>query len=341
MPDTSRSPNSAVQASKTLIDMFKAAAKEFGIDRGSRMAAALTYYTLFALVPLLFVATAAAGFVFGDPSVVEDIVATVEDVAGESIADQVSQIIESAEANAQASLVIGLALAVFTGSGLFLQVQGVLNTIFHAPDDLDRGLIPFIRKRAVGAVAVVILGILVLTPILAVSGLNWVRDLLPDGLPGLEVVLRVSVPIVSFAMLVLVVGFTFQGLTAIKIPWRAARRGGAFTAVAGLLGAWGVGLYLSQVGPSGALAALGGLAILLFFAYLMWSVYVFGAELTKVYADYLRHGIVAPPSVSEAGPVSPLVEREVEAEVAKRTPVGTMAALVVGLVIGLLGNRRG
>lgn len=336
--DSPSTRHKAAHASRTVGGILKAAAAEYGVDRGSRMAAALSYYTLFALVPLLFIATAAAGFIFGDPSVVERIVGTVEELAGQAVADQVAEIIRIAESNAGASLTIGLVLAVFTGSGLFLQVQGVLNVIFHAPEDLDRGLMATIRKRAVGTVAAVILGVLVLTPIAAVSALGWVESFLPEGTPGLGFLVNAGVVVLSFTVLVLVVGFTFQGLTAITIPWRAARRGGVFTATVGLLGASLVGTYLNRFGATGTLGALGGLAVLLFFGYLMWQVYVFGAELTKVYADYLELGDVAPPSRRAPEPPAPAGDAAVEEP--SRAPVGAMAALVVGLVIGLLGGRR-
>lgn len=103
------------------------------------------------------------------------------------------------------------------------------------------------------------------------------------------------VPVVSLLVLMLVTGLTFQALTAIEIPWRAALRGGATTALLGLTAAFLVGFYLNTVGNTGTLGALGGVAILLFFFNLMWVVYLFGVEVTKVYADYLEYGDIPQP----------------------------------------------
>lgn len=311
--------------------MMRAAAERFGADRATRLAAALSYYTLFALIPLLFIATAVAGFLFGDPSVVEEVVSQVEELAGEAVAGAVADLVGVAQATAGASLAVGLGLALFTGSTVFLQVQGVLNLVFRAPERLDRGVVAVVRKRVVGAVSAIVLGVLVLVPIASVSAIRWLRTLVPVELPFLAGVLNVAVPLGSLVLLVVVVGFTFKALTAASIPWQAAWRGGGFTAVVGLVAASLVGTYLSRFASRGTLGALGGVAVLLFFGYLMWQVYLFGAELTKVYADYLGTGEVRASEVEVLDGEQPAARGE---------PMPASRALVVGLLIGLLGRRR-
>jgi membrane protein len=235
------------------------------------------------------------------------------------------------QATAGASLAIGLVLALFTGSTVFLHTQGVLNAIFGAPDRLDRGLLPSLRKRAIGAVAAVVLGVLVLLPLVAVSAIGWLQGLVPLDGPVLRIVVNFGVPIGSFVLLVAVVGFTFRTLTVVRVPRRAAWRGGFFTALVGIVAASLVGTYLSVFSRTGSLAALGSVAVLLFFGFLMWQVYLFGAELTRVYADYLQHGEIRGPGFQEPPTEEPAPRSE---------PMPASRALVAGLLIGLLGRRR-
>jgi uncharacterized BrkB/YihY/UPF0761 family membrane protein len=134
-----------------------------------------------------------------------------------------------------------------------------------------------------------------------------------------------------------VAGLTFQVLTAIEIPWKAAVRGGVITATLGSAAAAAVGVYLAQAGSTGTLGALGSVAILLVFFNVMWVVYLFGAEITKVYADYLTDGEVAHPSTRQ--PVPP------EASGSRPPPRGEdrpgLVSLLTGIVIGWLAGRRG
>ncbi|MFO7548935.1 MAG: YihY/virulence factor BrkB family protein [Acidimicrobiia bacterium] len=314
-----------------IVALFKAAGAWFGADRASRMAAALSYYTLFALIPLLFIASAIAGFVFGDPTLVEQVVERVEDLVGEVVASAVADLLGVVQATAGASLAIGVVLAVFTASTLFKHTQGVLNVVFGAPDRLDRGFLPSLRKRVIGALAALLLGILVLLPLVAVSAIGWLQALVPLDGPLLRILVNVGVPLASFVLLVAVVGFTFRTLTVVRVPRRAAWRGGFFTALVGLVAASLVGTYLSVASATGTLAALGSVAVLLFFGFLMWQVYLFGAELTKVYAGFLERGEIRLPGHRATPAEEPASGPE---------PMPASRALLVGLLVGLLGRRR-
>jgi membrane protein len=225
-----------------------------------------------------------------------------------------------------------------------MQVQGVLNTIFQVPDDKrPSGVMGFLIKRGTGVVAVLVLAVLAISPIVAVAAVG----VLPDEWGLLKTVLQFSVPIVALLVLLGVVGATFQFLTSVTIPWRAALVGGAATAATGLIAALGAGLYLTrQAGGGGgtsAMSALGGAAILLFFFNLMWIVYVFGAEVTKVYADYLEHGNVVTPSERAQRARKQRLEAEaVSAPTAATESVAkaSLFAFVAGALIGLVGSRR-
>ncbi|MEX0757170.1 MAG: YihY/virulence factor BrkB family protein, partial [Acidimicrobiia bacterium] len=352
-----------------LLDILKTAAKEFAEDKAGRQAAALAYYTLFSLVPLLFVAVAVTAITLGpprdalplDPATgtvaceratnipiavdsdrpLDRFVSQLDDVAGESVSDPVRVVICQARENAGASLSVGLAVAAFTASGIFLHVQGVLNSIFHAPEERVRGLVAVVRKRLVALAAALALAIVVVVPVVAVGAIQFLIDLLPIGTAWMAIPISLLVPVVSLAVLVTTVALTFRVLTQAEIPWRAARRGGAATSLSGLLSAFLVGQYLASFGSgSSTFGVLGGLAILLFFFYLMWIVYLFGAEVTKVYADYLEFGDVMPPHQrAESRFVAEVTESVASA--ARRSPPGTVNASVFAFLTGLaMGWRR-
>lgn len=334
--------------------VLKAGGKEFGHDMASRFAAALSFYTLFSLVPLLFLLVAIVGFVSGDSTLagadcdqvqagsipasatnpIDRALVQVRDVAGNDVADPLAQLACQANANAGSVLSIGVVLAAFSGSSIFLHVQGVLNFIFGVPASETKGIMNLVAQRAIALGSAIVLALLVFIPIVAVGAISFIQDLV--DVPWLQNVLSWGVPLTSLIMLMVVVGLTFQLLVREKIPWQAARRGGMFTAVAGLLGAFGVGFYLRRFGGGGALGALGGAAILLFFFNLMWVIYLFGAEVTKVYADYLVNGDVIAPSERK--------KRDIAAQtvVVSETPrKGTgLVAFFVGLATGWMARRR-
>lgn len=336
--------------SRRIVGLLKAAAQEFVSDTGTRMAAALSFYTLFSLAPLLFLVVAVVGFVSADSALVGADCATVTvadippgptnpldrllvqvgEVAGHEVSEQLARITCQAAQGRRQALGIGLALAAFSGSTVFLHVQGILNSIFQVPEERTKGLVNLVVQRAIALVWALLLAILVLVPLVAVAGVNFLGSLI--DLPGMRRLVGVAVPLTSLAMLVVVVGLTFQLLTRTKVPWQAARRGGLFTALVGLVGAYLVGLYLRNFGGGGALGAVGGVAILLFFFNLMWVIYLFGAEVTKVYADYLEHGDIRAPS-----------ERVAEGEAENRSrevlPEGVVA-FALGALLGWSARRR-
>jgi membrane protein len=241
-----------------------------------------------------------AGFVFDDPQAVDELVSQVSNVAGEAVGEVIADLMDVVQDQRGSALTIGLALAAFSASSIFLQVQGVLNLLFHVPPEHRRqGVFGWLVNRAVALASALVLSVIVLLPIAAVGAIGLISSLIPDNLAWLQAAARLVIPLVSLGLLTATVGITFQVLTSVKIPWKAASRGGAATAIAGLAAAYLVGLYLGQAGSSGTLGALGGLAILLFFFNLMWMVYVFGAEVTKTYSDYLDHGDVLQPSIRE------------------------------------------
>ncbi len=297
--------------------VLESAGAEFTEDTGGRLAAALAYYTLFSLIPLLFVVVALTSMTLGPLSEtlpddctdivylapgdrpLDSLVEQVREVAGKSVSDPIRVLLCSVRKTAAASLSIGIAFSAFLASGIFLQIQGVLNTIFHVPSEEIRGLANLLMRRLTALAAAIGLAVLGFAPVAAVGVIQYVDRLIPTGIGWLHPLISFMIPVISAALLVAVVSLIFRTLPATKIPWKAALRGGLVTSLLVLLAAFLLGSYLGRIAGSGTLGALGGVAVLLFFFYLLWIVFVFGAELTKVYADYLRFGDIVNPTQRE------------------------------------------
>lgn len=270
------------------VSIFVDAGRGFARDRAMREAAALTYYSALSLAPLLFLAAAIAGFVLGEPGALQTAVDQVTDVAGAEVGDALQSVLEAARSQRVGTLSIGIGLALFAASSIFSQVQSVLGKVFRIPVDQRRtGAIGWLIRRAVGVASALALAVLVMTPILAVAVVQHVVGLVPESLSALKVVLALAIPAASVLMLMAAVALSYQALTSVRVPARAAALGGVTTALIGLTAAWGVGVYLSQVAGQGALGALGGVAILLVFFDVLWIVYLYGAEVARACRDHL------------------------------------------------------
>lgn len=344
---------------KRAFELLKAAGKEFGEDMCSRMAAAIAYRTVFALAPLLLVAVAVATLFLDKPvegcepgspgcaTVQQQLVSQVEQVS-EPLATTVNDIMDNAANSASANGTIGIALFLFTASSLFFEIQRSLNSVFDAPDDRTKGIMATLRARGIGALAVLVLGavlvvLLAANTIVSSAGsllIGWIDAI---GLPGefLAPLLSYAGPLITVALLILLFAIQFQTFTAVRIPWKAAWRGGAVTAVAFAIGALGLGAYFSlQASREDGIAFsaggfVGGAVLILFLVFVLAQIYLFGAEFTKVYADYVDHGDIVQPSkrVERRRPEIPAEEIRSAATKDLIASVGVLSFLA-GLVLG-------
>ena len=348
-----------------VFELLKVSGKEFGKDKASRMAAAIAYRTVFALAPLLLVAVSVASLFLGSPAtdcpetaapcetIQDQLVAQVRDNLSPELAGTVDDIMSNASRGAAATGIVGTAIFLFTASSLFFEIQSSLNTIFQAPEERTKGIVALLRGRAIGALAVVLLGGILVVLFAAnavVSGAgSFILDLVEDaGLDrGLfEPLLRVAGPLVTLILLILVFAIQFQTFTVMKIPWKAAWRGGAVTAIVFAAGAIGVGFYFSLQADGGDGAGFsaggfaGGAVLILFTVFILAQIFLFGAEFTKAYADYVRHGDVMQPSVRVENAKPDISADEVRAAATTDliARVGVFAFLA-GMVIGYFRRR--
>ena len=316
--------------------MLAAAAQGYGAHRASRMAAAIAYRTVFALAPLLMISVAVLGSFLGSRvEAQQEIVEGIESVVGPEVAQVVDDILTSALGSTGTAYLIGGILLLWTASSLFLEMQRDLNDIFEVPLEEVTGIVAMVRLRGIGFLWVLGLGFLLVATWLVNAIWGFLSSLLPGSFEAVDDLLTVLTPLASVILLPLVFAMIFKTMTVAAIRWRPAWVGGAFTAVVFLLAAYGVGIYFKVAGPTTALGFAGSFVVILFLAYFLAMVFLYGAEVTKAYSDRL--------AARDAPPVSrPLYTdpQVVVAEPRAGIPQAAFLAFVAGLIAGWRRSRR-
>ena len=312
------------------------AAQKYGRDRASRMAAAIAYRTVFALAPLLMIAVAVLGSFLGSRvEAQQEIVEGIETVVGPEVARIVNDILTSALGSTSTAYLIGGILLLWTASSLFLEMQRDLNDIFDVPHKEVTGIVAMVRLRGIGFLWVLGLGFLLVATWLINALWGFVSGLLPGSFDAVDELITVLTPLASLILLPLVFALIFKTMTVAAVPWRPAWVGGAFTAVVFLLAAYGVGIYFEIAGATTALGFAGSFVVILFLAYFLAMVFLYGAEVTKAYSD--RLAARKAPSARKPLYTDPQV---VVAEPRAGIPQAAFLAFVAGLIAGWRRSRR-
>jgi membrane protein len=285
---------SAALRPKTLWHLAKEAASDWSHDRAPRLGAALAYYTVFSMVPLLIIIISLIGLVFGQEAAQSTILAQITNLVGEQSAAAIKDMIERANQPATGLLatVIALATLLLGASGFFGQLQDALNTVWGVEPKEGRGVWGFIKDRFLSFVAVLGTGFLllvslVLSSVLAALG-KWFSGVLP--LP--EAVLHLVNFVLSLAVITGLFALIFKVLPDARVAWRDVWVGAALTAALFTIGKYAIGLYLGKSHVASAYGAAGSLVIVLVWVYYSAQILLYGAEFTQVYANRLGERIV-------------------------------------------------
>lgn len=269
------------------VRMFGAAARAWWDDDAPRLGASLAYYTLFAIAPILLVATAIAGAVFGEEAVRGEIVGQLDSLVGREGALAVQSLLEGASQRRAGAIatVIGAVTFLVAATGAFLELQVALNTIWRVKVKEGVNLRAFLVDRLRSFGLVVAVGFLLLVSLAvtaALAALNaWLSQLSPE-VPLLWSALGIVVSIVVttglFALL-------FRFLPDVRLHWRDVMTGALVTAVLFAIGQQLIGLYLGQSSMASSYGAAGSMMVLLLWVYYSCQILLFGAEFTRVYAQ--------------------------------------------------------
>jgi len=300
-------------SAKVIPALIKKTAAKWLLDKCPQLGAALAYFTIFSLAPLVLVLVAVFGFVFGsseaarhriteqlqyftDPSGVK----VVTDIAAQTVKPKAGVIAGS----------IGVIVALFGASGVFGQLQEALNTIWGVKPKPGSGIWSFLRARflsfaMVGGVCFLLLVSLTMETILRVLN-NYLAALLPAGhILGMALFL-----VMDISVIVLLFAFIFRYLPDAKVAWRDVWIGSSLTAVLFVLGKGILAFYLGSGAAGSAYGAASSLITLLLWIYYSSLIVLFGAEFTQVYAN--TYGSSVQPK--EHAVKVEIIEREIQQE---------------------------
>ena len=289
---------------RDLWSMLKEAGNSFIEDKAPRLGAALAYYTIFSLAPLLVIVLAVAGFLFGKQAAEGQVKGQIEELVGEDGGKAIEQMLKSADQPQTGTLAttIGVGMLLFGAAVLFGQLQDALNTIWGVQPKAGRGIMGILRDRFLSFTMVFGTAFLLLVSLVVSAALSALGRVsgewgLSVGGHALNVGLSLVVVTVLFAMI-------YRFLPDAKIAWKDVWFGAAITAVLFTAGKYLIGLYLGKTGTASAYGAAGSLAVLLIWLYYSSQIFLFGAELTKSYANLFGSRIVpkdyAEPVTAEA-----------------------------------------
>jgi membrane protein len=260
-------------------------------DRAPRLGAALAYYTVFSLAPLLIIVIAIAGLVFGEAAAQGQIVGQIEGVVGADGARALQTMLANARQPGAGLLatLLGIALLLVAASGLVVELQDALNTIWAAPPRPGLGVLVTIKDRAVSLALVIGIGFLMMVSLTLSAALAAVVKFFAHMLPGTLYVayaLQAFNFIVSVGVATILFAAIYKVLPDVTVAWRDVWIGAAATALLFTIGEFLVALYLGQGTVGSPYGAAGSLVILLVWVYYSAQILFLGAEFTKVYAKH-------------------------------------------------------
>jgi membrane protein len=274
---------------QTIWGLLKNTFSEWNEDKAPRLAAALAYYALFAIAPLLIIAIAIAAWAFNQEqaAVRGQILGQIQGLVGEQGGKAIQDMLAGAASKPATGLfatVAGLVTLVFGAIGVFGQLQDALNTIWEVAPKPGRSWMDMIKDRLAPFTMVLGIAFLLLVSLVVSAVLAAVSTFLGGMLPDLAIVGQVISFVVSFGVITLLFAMIYKLLPDVKIAWSDVWIGAAVTALLFTIGRLLIGLYLGRSSTASTYGAAGSLVIVLIWVYYSAQILFLGAEFTQVYA---------------------------------------------------------
>jgi membrane protein len=272
---------------KELWDILRQTGKEFFDDKVPRLSAALAYYSIFSLAPLLLIAVSIAGVFFGDDAASGVLDDQLKSSMGDSAAKTVQEMLANTRKpsdNLLATLA-GLVLLIIGAGGVFGQLQAALNTVWGIEPPKGRGLKGIIKDRFLSFSMVLGIGFLLLTSLALSAFLQGASDLVARILPLHPIFWNVLSATLSFAVVTTLFAAILKILPDAEIGWRDVFEGALFTSILFTIGKFALGWYLGREATSSSYGSAGSLVLILLWVYYSSTILLVGAEFTQVRAN--------------------------------------------------------
>jgi membrane protein len=270
---------------------------EFLDESPFQQAAALSFYTLLSLSPLVLIVVGIAGLVWGEAAVREQLLEQIAQLVGRSGAETVRTVLAHAGRRGESvtSIVAGFLTLVIGATTVFGQLQAALNHIWNVRTAPTRHAFwSLIRTRLLSLVLVLVLGFLLVLSLVVSAALAAIEAYLFRTVPGAGLIWRTLNLAGSLVFIALLVSMIFKFLPDVRIRWAWAWFGGLMTSALLGVGRFVIGLYLAHAGIGSSYGAAGSLVVFLVWIYYSSLIFLLGAELTQIFAR--RHGAAIEPA---------------------------------------------
>lgn len=283
---------SSDKSNKSILGLIKATFKDWTEDKASRLGAALAYYAIFSIGPILVVTIAIAGWVFGDAASQGQVTSALRGVLGEDSAKLIEGMLKSANSTGSGIIagVIGLVTLLLGAMGIFGQLKDALNTIWEVKP-ASSGIMGAIKKNGLSFLMVLGVGLLLLASMVINTLLSALGPFISQNIPGGALLWNIVNYAVTLALIAVVFAAMFKILPNVQFAWKDALIGGAVTSGLFLIGQFALGLYFGIAPPGSAFGAAASLVIVLVWIYYSAQILFLGAEFTQVYANQYGAGV--------------------------------------------------
>jgi membrane protein len=259
--------------------------------KDARLGAALAYYSIFSMGPIIVIAIAIAGLAFGQDAVRGEVARTLQTAMGGEGARAVETMLNGVSQPRDSLLLtaIGVGTLVFAAIGVVVQLKDAFNTVWEVADPKSSGVWSFVRSYVFSIAAVIAVGFLLLTSLLLTAALSAFAG----AMPWLQGAMQPLASLLSFAVIAAVFGAMFRYLPDAPVAWRDVWLGAVLTAGLFELGKFLLGFYIGAQGLESTFGAAASLVVVLIWVYYSAQIVLLGAEFTREYAAR-RAGATAP-----------------------------------------------
>ncbi len=272
--------------------LLKRSAIAFDDDNAFKLSASLSYYTIFALGPLLFFVISLSGFFYGKEASEGRIYEQFKDLIGNDAALQIQDILTNASEgyDSTTGAIIGAVMLFIGATGVFTEIQSSINFIWSVKSKPRRGWLKFILNRLLSFSLVLGLGFLLLVSLIINALLTLVNKKILEKFPNNEYFNLLN-SLILLAVITALFAVIYKVLPDARIAWRDAWIGSAFTAMLFLVGKFLIGFYLGQSNIGVVYGTAASIILILVWVYYSSMILYFGAEFTKMYALHSGEGI--------------------------------------------------
>lgn len=272
---------------KSVWILIKAAASSWSDDYAPSMGAALAYYTLFSIAPLLLIVISIAGLIFGVEAARGEIVGQLQDLMGRQGAEAVQGLLESVSKPAQGvtATIIGAVLLLIGATTVFGELQDALDRIWRAPKRNRGGLWSLVRARLLSFGMIMGIGFLLMVSLVVSAAVAALGKLWGPLFADWEALAQALNFAVSFAFTTTVFAMIYKIMPRVKVAWADVWIGAAVTSLLFTVGKFLIGLYIGKSGVTSAFGAAGSLVVVLVWVYYSAQIFLMGAEFTWAYAQ--------------------------------------------------------